>query len=158
MKIRVGMGFDVHAFAPERELWLGGIQVPHHLGLQGHSDADVLIHAICDALLGAAAMRDIGYHFSDKDPAFKGIDSKVLLKKTIELLAELGWQVGNIDATICAERPKLLNYIPQMQTTLAQVMGIDVEDVSIKATTTERLGFTGREEGISAYAVALIQK
>lgn len=158
MKIRVGMGFDVHAFAPERELWLGGIQVPHHLGLKGHSDADVLIHAICDALLGAAAMRDIGYHFSDKDPAFKGIDSKVLLKKTIELLAESGWQVGNIDATICAERPKLLNYIPQMQTTLAQVMGIDVEDVSIKATTTERLGFTGREEGISAYAVALIQK
>lgn len=158
MKIRVGMGFDVHAFAPERELWLGGIQVPHHLGLQGHSDADVLIHAICDALLGAAAMRDIGYHFSDKDPAFKGIDSKVLLKKTIEFLAESGWQVGNIDATICAERPKLLNYIPQMQTTLAQVMGIDVEDVSIKATTTERLGFTGREEGISAYAVALIQK
>ncbi len=158
MKIRVGMGFDVHAFAPERELWLGGIQVPHHLGLQGHSDADVLIHAICDALLGAAAMRDIGYHFSDKDPAFKGIDSKVLLKKTIELLAESGWQIGNIDATICAERPKLLNYIPQMQTTLAQVMGIDVEDVSIKATTTERLGFTGREEGISAYAVALIQK
>ena len=158
MKIRVGMGFDVHAFAPERELWLGGIQVPHHLGLQGHSDADVLIHAICDALLGAAAMRDIGYHFSDKDPAFKGIDSKVLLKKTIELLAESGWQVGNIDATICAERPKLLNYIPQMQITLAQVMGIDVKDVSIKATTTERLGFTGREEGISAYAVALIQK
>lgn len=158
MKIRVGMGFDVHAFAPERELWLGGILVPHHLGLQGHSDADVLIHAICDALLGAAAMRDIGYHFSDKDPAFKGIDSKVLLKKTIELLAESGWQVGNIDATICAERPKLLNYIPQIQTTLAQVMGIDVEDVSIKATTTERLGFTGREEGISAYAVALIQK
>lgn len=158
MKIRVGMGFDVHAFAPERELWLGGIQVPHHLGLQGHSDADVLIHAICDALLGAAAMRDIGYHFSDKDPAFKGIDSKVLLKKTIELLAESGWQVGNIDATICAERPKLLNYIPQMQITLAEVMGIDVEDVSIKATTTERLGFTGREEGISAYAVALIQK
>ena len=158
MKIRVGMGFDVHAFAPERELWLGGILVPHHLGLQGHSDADVLIHAICDALLGAAAMRDIGYHFSDKDPVVKGIDSKVLLKKTIELLAESGWQVGNIDATICAERPKLLNYIPQMQTTLAQVMGIDVEDVSIKATTTERLGFTGREEGISAYAVALIQK
>lgn len=158
MKIRVGMGFDVHAFAPERELWLGGILVPHHLGLQGHSDADVLIHAICDALLGAAAMRDIGYHFSDKDPDFKGIDSKVLLKKTIELLAESGWQVGNIDATICAERPKLLNYIPQMQITLAEVMGVNVEDVSIKATTTERLGFTGREEGISAYAVALIQK
>ena len=152
------MGFDVHAFAPDRELWLGGIQVPHHLGLQGHSDADVLIHAICDALLGAAAMRDIGYHFSDKDPAFKGIDSKVLLKKTVELLAQSGWHVGNIDATICAERPKLLNYIPQMQSTLAEVMGVDTEDVSIKATTTERLGFTGREEGISAYAVALIQK
>ena len=158
MKIRVGMGFDVHAFAPERELWLGGIQVTHHLGLKGHSDADVLIHAICDALLGAAAMRDIGYHFSDKDPAFKGIDSKVLLKKTIELLAESGWQVGNIDATVCAERPKLKARIPEMQEVLARLMGVDVDDVSIKATTTEKLGFTGREEGISAYATVLIEK
>jgi 2-C-methyl-D-erythritol 2,4-cyclodiphosphate synthase len=158
MKTRVGMGFDVHAFASERELWLGGIRVPHHLGLQGHSDAHVLIHAICDALLGAAAMRDIGYHFSDKDPAFKGIDSKILLKKTVELLADSGWRIGNIDATICAERPKLLNYIPQMQSTLAEVMNIDTEDINIKATTTEKLGFTGREEGISAYAVVLIQK
>jgi 2-C-methyl-D-erythritol 2,4-cyclodiphosphate synthase len=152
------MGFDVHAFASERELWLGGIRVPHHLGLQGHSDADVLIHAICDALLGAAAMRDIGYHFSDKDPAFKGIDSKILLKKTVELLADSGWRIGNIDATICAERPKLLNYIPLMQSTLAEVMNIDTEDINIKATTTEKLGFTGREEGISAYAVVLIEK
>jgi 2-C-methyl-D-erythritol 2,4-cyclodiphosphate synthase len=158
MKTRVGMGFDVHAFASERELWLGGIRVPHHLGLQGHSDADVLIHAICDALLGAAAMRDIGYHFSDKDPAFKGIDSKILLKKTVELLADSGWRIGNIDATICAERPKLLNYIPLMQSTLAEVMNIDTEDINIKATTTEKLGFTGREEGISAYAVVLIEK
>ena len=158
MKIRVGMGFDVHAFASERELWLGGILVPHHLGLQGHSDADVLIHAICDALLGAAAMRDIGYHFSDKDPAFKGIDSKILLKKTVELLADSGWRIGNIDATICAERPKLLSYIPLMQSTLAEVMNIDTEDINIKATTTEKLGFTGREEGISAYAVVLIEK
>jgi 2-C-methyl-D-erythritol 2,4-cyclodiphosphate synthase len=158
MKTRVGMGFDVHAFASEKELWLGGIRVPHHLGLQGHSDADVLIHAICDALLGAAAMRDIGYHFSDKDPAFKGIDSKILLKKTVELLADSGWRIGNIDATICAERPKLLNYIPLMQSTLAEVMNIDTEDINIKATTTEKLGFTGREEGISAYAVVLIEK
>ena len=158
MKTRVGMGFDVHAFASERELWLGGILVPHHLGLQGHSDADVLIHAICDALLGAAAMRDIGYHFSDKDPAFKGIDSKILLKKTVELLADSGWRIGNIDATICAERPKLLSYIPLMLSTLAEVMNIDTEDINIKATTTEKLGFTGREEGISAYAVVLIEK
>lgn len=158
MKIRVGMGFDVHAFAPQRQLWLGGICIPHHQGLLGHSDADVLIHSICDALLGAASLRDIGYHFSDKDPAFKNIDSKILLRRTTDLLKEHGYKIGNIDATICAEHPKLNPHIPDMKKVLAPLMDIDTEDVSIKATTTEKLGFTGREEGISAYAVALIEK
>lgn len=139
-------------------MWLGGIKVPHTLGLLGHSDADVLIHAICDALLGAANMRDIGYHFPDTASEFENIDSKVLLKKTVALIATKGYTIGNIDATVCAERPKLKNYIPHMQEVLAEVMGIDVEDISIKATTTEKLGFTGREEGISAYAVVLISK
>lgn len=141
-----------------RDLWLGGILVPHTLGLLGHSDADVLIHAICDALLGAANMRDIGYHFPDSASEFENIDSKVLLRKTVGLIASKGYRIGNIDATVCAERPKLKNYIPQMQKVLAEVMNIDVDDVSIKATTTEKLGFTGREEGISAYAVVLISK
>lgn len=158
MKIRTGFGFDVHRLVEGRDLWLGGIKVPHTLGLLGHSDADVLIHAICDALLGAANMRDIGYHFPDAASEFENIDSKVLLKKTVALIATKGYTIGNIDATVCAERPKLKNYIPQMQEVLAEVMGIDVEDVSIKATTTEKLGFTGREEGISAYAVVLISK
>lgn len=158
MKIRVGMGFDVHAFAPQRQLWLGGICIPHHQGLLGHSDADVLIHSICDALLGAASLRDIGYHFSDKDPAFKNIDSKILLRRTTDLLKEHGYKIGNIDVTICAEHPKLNPHIPDMKKVLAPLMDIDTEGVSIKATTTEKLGFTGREEGISAYAVALIEK
>ena len=158
MKIRVGMGYDVHKLVANRPLWLGGIKIEHTLGLLGHSDADVLIHAICDALLGAANMRDIGYHFPDTSAELKGIDSKILLKKTIALLAEKGWKVSNIDATICAERPKINPHIPAMQARLAPLMNIEVEDVSIKATTTERLGFTGREEGISAYAVALIEK
>ena len=156
--IRVGFGFDVHQLVEGRELWLGGIRLEHSLGLLGHSDADVLIHAICDALLGAANMRDIGYHLPDTSTDFHNIDSKILLGKTIELIATKGYTVGNIDATICAERPKLKAHIPLMQQTLADVMGIDEEDVSIKATTTERLGFTGREEGISAYAVVLIEK
>ncbi len=158
MKIRTGFGFDVHRLVEGRDLWLGGIKVPHTLGLLGHSDADVLIHAICDALLGAANMRDIGYHFPDTASEFENIDSKVLLKKTVALIATKGYTIGNIDATVCAERPKLKNYIPHMQEVLAEVMGIDVEDISIKATTTEKLGFTGREEGISAYAVVLISK
>ena len=156
MKIRTGFGFDVHRLVEGRDLWLGGILVPHTLGLLGHSDADVLIHAICDALLGAANMRDIGYHFPDSASEFENIDSKVLLRKTVGLIASKGYRIGNIDATVCAERPKLKNYIPQMQKVLAEVMNIDVDDVSIKATTTEKLGFTGREEGISAYAVVLI--
>ena len=158
MKIRVGFGFDVHQLVAGRELWLGGVRLEHEKGLLGHSDADVLIHAICDALLGAANMRDIGYHFPDTAGEFKNIDSKILLKKTVELIGDRGYSVGNIDATICAERPKLKANIPAMQQTLSAVMGIDEYDISIKATTTEKLGFTGREEGISAYATVLIMK
>ncbi|WP_443777331.1 2-C-methyl-D-erythritol 2,4-cyclodiphosphate synthase [Bacteroides clarus] len=158
MKIRVGFGFDVHQLVAGRELWLGGVRLEHEKGLLGHSDADVLIHAICDALLGAANMRDIGYHFPDTAGEFKNIDSKILLKKTVELIGDNGYSVGNIDATICAERPKLKANIPAMQQTLSAVMGIDEDDISIKATTTEKLGFTGREEGISAYATVLIMK
>ncbi|MBQ0061619.1 MAG: 2-C-methyl-D-erythritol 2,4-cyclodiphosphate synthase [Bacteroidaceae bacterium] len=158
-KIRVGMGYDVHQLVEGRPLWLGGIRFEHTLGLKGHSDADVLIHAICDALLGAANMRDIGYHFPDTaGNEFQDIDSKILLRKTVDLIATKGYYVGNIDATVCAERPKMKARIPEIQQCLAQVMGIDPEDVCIKATTTEKLGFTGREEGISAYAVALIEK
>lgn len=158
MKIRVGFGFDVHQLVEGRELWLGGIKIEHTHGLLGHSDADVLIHAICDALLGAANMRDIGYHFPDTAGEFKNIDSKILLKQTMQLIREKGYELGNIDATVCAERPKLKVHIPAMQETLAQVMGVDADDISIKATTTEKLGFTGREEGLSAYATVLIQK
>ena len=154
--IRVGFGYDVHKLVEGRELWMGGIKIDHHLGLLGHSDADVLIHAICDALLGAANMRDIGYHFPDTAAETLNIDSKVLLKKTIELIATKGYHLSNIDATICAERPKMNPHIPQMKECLANVMNADVEDISIKATTTEKLGFTGREEGISAYATVLI--
>ena len=158
MKIRVGFGYDVHRLVEGRELWLGGIRLEHPLGLLGHSDADVLIHAICDALLGAANMRDIGYHFPDTAGEFEHIDSKILLKKTVQLIAAKGYAVGNVDATVCAERPKLNPHIPLMKQTLATVMGIDEDDVSIKATTTEKLGFTGREEGISAYATVLIER
>lgn len=157
MKIRVGFGYDVHRLVEGRELWLGGIRLNHERGLLGHSDADVLIHAICDALLGAANMRDIGYHFPDNAGEFKNIDSKILLSRTVELMATKGYRVGNIDATVCAERPKLKAHIPHMQETLAAVMGIDADAVSIKATTTEKLGFTGREEGIAAYATVLIE-
>lgn len=158
MKIRVGFGYDVHQLVPNRELWLGGIKFEHELGLLGHSDADVLIHAICDALLGAANMRDIGYHFPDTSNEFKNVDSKILLAKTVELIGTKGYSVGNIDATVCAERPKLKARIPEMQQVLADVMHIDADEVSIKATTTEKLGFTGREEGIAAYATVLIEK
>lgn len=158
MKIRTGLGYDVHRLVEGRDLWLGGIKIPHTLGLLGHSDADVLIHAICDALLGAANMRDIGYHFPDTSADTLNIDSKILLKKTVDLIATKGYKIGNIDATICAERPKINPHVPDMKACLAQVMGIDEDDISIKATTTERLGFTGREEGISAYAVVLIEK
>lgn len=158
MKIRVGMGYDVHKLVGGRQLWLGGIKIDHNMGLLGHSDADVLIHAVCDALLGAANMRDIGYHFPDTAESTLGIDSKILLAKTIELIASKGYKVGNIDATVCAEKPKINPHVPAMRRCLAGIMGVDEDDVSIKATTTERLGFTGRQEGMSAYAVALISK
>ncbi len=153
---RIGMGYDVHKLVEGRKLVLGGIEIPHTVGLLGHSDADVLIHAICDALLGAVNMRDIGYHFPDTSASTLGMDSKVILAKVIDLIATKGYKVGNIDATVCAERPKINPHVPAMKACLAHVMGCDEDQVSIKATTTERLGFTGREEGISAYAVALI--
>ena len=156
--MRVGMGYDVHKLTEGRKLILGGVDIPWEKGLLGHSDADVLIHAICDALLGAANMRDIGFHFPDTAGEFKDVDSKILLKRTVGLIATKGYRVGKIDATICAERPKLKVHIPAIQKKLAEVMGTDADDVSIKATTTEKLGFTGREEGISAYATVLIEK
>ncbi len=158
MKIRTGLGYDVHALVSDRPLWLGGIRIPHTHGLLGHSDADVLIHALCDALLGAANLRDIGYHFPDTAGEYAGIDSKILLKRTMQLLRAEGYELGNADMTICAERPKLNSHIPAMKAAMAQVMNVAEEDLSIKATTTEKLGFTGRQEGISAYAVVLITK
>jgi len=158
MKIRVGFGFDVHALVAERELWIGGVKLEHEKGLLGHSDADVLIHAICDALLGAANMRDIGFHFPDTAGEYKNIDSKILLARTMKLIRSKGYELGNIDATVCAERPKLNPHIPAMKTALAEAMKVDEDDISIKATTTEKLGFTGREEGISAYATVLVTK
>lgn len=158
MKIRVGLGFDVHQLVENRDLWLGGIRIEHSHGLLGHSDADVLIHAICDALLGAANLRDIGFHFPDTGKEYAGIDSKILLRRTTDLLKDKGYAIGNVDVTVCAEQPKLNPHIPAMKEVLAPLMDLDLEDVSIKATTTERLGFTGRKEGISAYAVVLIEK
>jgi 2-C-methyl-D-erythritol 2,4-cyclodiphosphate synthase len=159
MKIKIGFGYDVHKLVEGRDLWLGGIKLEHTHGLLGHSDADVLIHAICDAILGAANMRDIGYHFPPKKGnEFENIDSKILLRKTIDIVATKGYTIGNIDATVCAERPKMNPRIPEMKETLAQVMDIDIDDISIKATTSEKLGFTGREEGISAYAVVLLER
>ena len=157
--IRVGMGYDVHQLVEGRDLWLGGIKIDHSKGLLGHSDADVLIHAICDALLGAANMRDIGYHFPPvKGNEFENVDSKILLRKIIELIATKGYHLVNVDATVCAERPKLNPHVPAMQQCLAEVISTHIDNISIKATTTEKLGFTGREEGISAYAVVLIEK
>ncbi|MCY1633114.1 2-C-methyl-D-erythritol 2,4-cyclodiphosphate synthase [Marinifilum sp. D737] len=158
MKIRVGFGYDVHQLAEGEEFWLGGIKIEHNKGCVAHSDGDVLIHAICDALLGAANMRDIGYHFPDTSNDFKGIDSKILLKKTVEIIAEKGYSIGNIDSTIALQKPKIKPLIPEMQETLVKVMGIDLDDLAIKATTTEKLGFVGKQEGISAYATVLIEK
>jgi 2-C-methyl-D-erythritol 2,4-cyclodiphosphate synthase len=157
-KLRVGFGYDVHRLVPDRPLWLGGIRLEHSLGLLGHSDADVLIHALCDALLGAANMRDIGYHFPDTSGEFAGIDSKILLARTMQLLRDAGYELGNADITVAAERPKLNPHIPTMKQTLADVLKTDVDNISIKATTTEGLGFTGRQEGIAAYATVLIEK
>jgi 2-C-methyl-D-erythritol 2,4-cyclodiphosphate synthase len=157
-KIRVGFGFDVHQFAEGKDFWLGGIKVKHHKGAVGHSDADVMIHAICDALLGAANLGDIGKHFPDTSSEFKNIDSKLLLKRVVLLLSEKKISIGNVDVTLCLQQPKIASYIPSMQNTLASVMNISIDDISIKATTTEKLGYVGREEGVSCYAVALIEK
>ena len=158
MKLRVGFGYDVHAFAVGRELCLGGIKLDYQPGLLGHSDADVLIHALCDALLGAANMRDIGFHFPDNASEFKNIDSKILLQHTMLLIREKGWEFGNADCTVVAEQPKLNPYISSMQKTLAEVMQVNVDDISIKATTNEKMGFVGRQEGMAAYATVLLQK
>jgi len=156
MKIRTGIGYDVHQLAEGYDLWLGGIKLDHSKGSVGHSDADVLIHVICDALLGAANLRDIGFHFSDTDPKYKGIDSKILLGEVIKMLVERNWEIQNIDSVICLQQPKVNPHIPAMKTTLAKVMNIDEDQISIKATTSEKMGFVGREEGITAYATALI--
>lgn len=158
MKIRVGFGYDMHRLEENREFWMGGIKIPFEKGLQGHSDADVLIHAICDAMLGAANLRDIGFHFPDTSATYENIDSKILLSKTLNLLKEKGYTLGNIDATICAERPKLNPHIPDMQKKLSEILKMDADDISIKATTSEKMGFVGREEGITVYAVVLIEK
>jgi 2-C-methyl-D-erythritol 2,4-cyclodiphosphate synthase len=158
MKIRVGLGFDVHQLEEGRDFWLGGIKLPASKGATGHSDADVLIHAICDAILGAANLRDIGYHFSNKDQRWSGMDSKFFLKEVTRMVEEKGWKIGNVDCTICLEHPKINPHINDMRRVLAPLMNISEEDVSIKATTNEKLGYVGRDEGINAYAVALISK
>lgn len=155
-KFRIGFGYDVHQLKEGYDFWLGGIKLVHEKGAVGHSDADVLIHVICDALLGAANMRDIGYHFSDQDPKFKGIDSKILLEEVMGLIRQAGYEVGNLDTTICLQQPKVNPHIPEMKQCLAKVMKISQEDISIKATTTEKLGFVGRQEGVSAYCTVLI--
>ncbi|MDR2057162.1 MAG: 2-C-methyl-D-erythritol 2,4-cyclodiphosphate synthase [Dysgonamonadaceae bacterium] len=157
-KIRIGFGYDVHRFAEKRDLWLGGVKLPYEKGLKGHSDADVLIHALCDSLLGAVNARNIGYYFPDTDVAFKNIDSKIILQKTMEIVRSKGYELGNVDVTICTEKPKLNPFIPQMQSCLAKIMEVEENDVSIKATTSEKMGFIGREEGIAAYATALVIK
>ena len=158
MSFRIGSGVDFHQLVEGREFWIGGIKIDHHKGALGHSDADVLLHAICDALLGAACLGDIGTHFPDTDPAFKNIDSKILLKQTIELLHKEGYATVNIDSTLCLELPKIKPYVPKMQETIAAIIGISEKDISIKATTTEKMGFVGREEGVVAYATALIRR
>lgn len=158
MKIRVGFGYDVHQLAEGQDFWLGGIKIDHTHGAVGHSDADVLIHVICDALLGAANMRDIGFHFSDQNPKYKGIDSKILLKEVIKMIREAGYELGNIDSTVALQSPKLSPHIEAMKVCLAEVMEIPQEDIAIKATTTEHLGFVGKKEGVAAYATVLIQK
>jgi 2-C-methyl-D-erythritol 2,4-cyclodiphosphate synthase len=158
MSFRIGFGIDFHQLVEDRDLWIGGIQIPHHKGAMGHSDADVLLHAICDAMLGALALGDIGLHFPDTDPAFKGIDSKLLLQRTYQLITEKGYRVVNIDSSLCLEAPKIKPYVKQMEQTIASIVGVQAEDVSVKATTTERMGFVGREEGLVAYANVLLQK
>ena len=158
MNFRIGQGYDVHKLEKGIDFWLGGIKIPHSHGMIGHSDADVLIHAICDALLGAANLRDIGFHFSDTDAKYKGIDSKILLKEVIKMIAEKGYKISNIDTVVCLETPKLKNHIETMKSCLSEVMQLDIDQVSVKATTTEKLGFEGRQEGVSAHASVLIYK
>jgi len=158
MNFRIGFGYDVHQLQTGQEFWLGGIKIPYKKGAVGHSDADVLIHVICDALLGAANLRDIGFHFPDTDPLYKGVDSKNLLAKVVDLITEKGYKIGNIDSTICLQKPKILTYIPDMVNTLSNIMNLGKDDLSIKATTTEKMGFVGKEKGIEAYAVVLIYK
>ena len=158
MSYRIGSGIDFHQLAEGRELWIGGVRIPHHKGAVGHSDADVLLHAICDALLGAACLGDIGMHFPDTDPAYKNIDSKILLKKTAELVRKEGYSIINIDSTLCLQAPKIRPYTDQMRASIASIVQIGTNDVSIKATTTERMGFVGREEGLVAYATVLLTK
>lgn len=158
MDIRIGYGYDVHKLEAGADFWIGGIKIPHTHGAVGHSDADVLIHAICDALLGAVNLRDIGYHFSDRDPKYKGIDSKILLRQVMDMVREKGYEVGNIDSTVCLQKPRLMPHIPQMQACLAEVIGTDVDRVSVKATTTEKLGFVGKEEGVAAHAAVLLKR
>lgn len=155
---RVGLGFDVHRLVKGRELWLGGVRIDHEYGCDGHSDADVLLHAICDALLGAAGLRDIGFHFPNTDASFKNIDSKILLEKVSKLLAENSWKIGNVDATLAMERPKINPYVPTMVQTIAKILQVEESCISIKATTNEMLGYVGKEEGVNAWAVAMIYK
>ena len=158
MSLRIGFGVDFHQLVAGRELWIGGINIPHSKGALGHSDADVLLHAICDAMLGAACLGDIGVHFPDTSSEFKNIDSKILLKKSFQLISAANYKVVNIDSTLCLELPKLKPYIQQMQETIAEIVSVKVSDVSIKATTTEKMGFIGREEGLAAYATILLER
>lgn len=158
MSFRIGSGIDFHQLAEGRELWLGGVLIPYHKGGLGHSDADVLLHAICDAMLGALSLGDIGLHFPDTDDAYKGIDSKILLRRTVQLIGEKGYEVVNIDSSLCLEAPKIKPYVPAMLETIAGIAGVSTEDVSVKATTTEKMGFVGRGEGLVAYATVLLKK
>ena len=154
----IGFGIDFHQMVEERDLWIGGVKIPHHKGAKGHSDADVLLHAICDAMLGALSLGDIGVHFPDTDAAYKNIDSKILLQRTFELIAAKGYKVVNVDSSLCLEAPKIKPYVNSMQETIASILQVDVSDVSVKATTTEKMGFVGREEGLVAYATVLLEK
>ncbi len=158
MSFRIGFGIDFHQMVEERDLWIGGVKIPHHKGAKGHSDADVLLHAICDAMLGALSLGDIGVHFPDTDAAYKNIDSKILLQRTVELISAKGYRVVNLDSSLCLEAPKIKPYVNSMQETIAGILQVDVSDVSVKATTTEKMGFVGREEGLVAYATVLLEK
>jgi 2-C-methyl-D-erythritol 2,4-cyclodiphosphate synthase len=158
MAYRIGFGIDFHQMVEERDLWIGGVKIPHHKGAKGHSDADVLLHAICDAMLGALALGDIGVHFPDTDNAYKNIDSKILLDKTYQLINSRGYQVVNVDSSLCLEAPKIKPYVAAMQEAIASILKVEITDVSVKATTTEKMGFVGREEGLVAYATVLLEK